>query len=590
MQHGMSRSSKRALARASEMISKRAIVSASEMRWLPSLTLAVALLAACGSRSDSAPAPASRPQPAASAAHGPAVTRGPTALDPSQFVTLEGDDFRATLTAQGAALVHYVLKDPRYERDGKAIDLVSTDKPTYLPLSLKLGGVELPDDAVWQAERLGPRVVRFTATAGDLTLVRKIEVGANPFQLWSTLRVRNDSASPRSLQVRERGFHYVMRAHEQGGFLAGRSALSAGGMCMLDGTPKRFDRADIVEDQPSFTGAVNFGSLDNVYFTAALARDGGPFERCELSGSDRGGSKDKPDGSLLSLTLAHPTLKLEAHGEGTLRSLAYLGPKTPKALAAAGHGLSRASYVGGLPGIDSIAGGLVALLAFIHDHVIGNWGVAVILLTLFVKVVLYPLTAKSFASIAAMRRLKPEIDGINEKYADDREKKGAAMMELYRKHKINPFGGCLPQLLQLPVWWALYTSLSTNVELFKRPFFGFWQDLAAPDPFYVLPLALGVLMWVQQKITPSTMDPAQAKMMLYVMPAMITSFMLFLPAGLCLYMFTNSVLSIGQQRFIEYRLAHKQAAGAAGGVGGSDSPSGASNDAPSPRRTGRGRA
>ena len=246
-----------------------------------------------------------------------------------------------------------------------------------------------------------------------------------------------------------------------------------------------------------------------------------------------------------------------------------------------------------VPGVDSIAHGLVSLLAFIHDHVIGNWGVAIILLTLFVKLVLYPLTAKSFQSIAAMRRLKPAIDEINERYADDREKKGAAMMELYRKHKINPFGGCLPQLLQLPIWWALYTSLSTNVELFKRPFFGHWQDLAAPDPYYVLPIALGVLMWVQQKITPSTMDPAQAKMMLYVMPAMITSFMLFLPAGLCLYMLTNSVLSIGQQRFIEYRLAHKQAAAEAlpaSSVGGPDSPSGAPNDAASSRRTGRGRA
>jgi YidC/Oxa1 family membrane protein insertase len=141
----------------------------------------------------------------------------------------------------------------------------------------------------------------------------------------------------------------------------------------------------------------------------------------------------------------------------------------------------------------------------------------------------------------------------------------------------------------LPIWWALYTSLSTNVELFKRPFFGFWQDLAAPDPYYALPLALGVLMWVQQKITPSTMDPAQAKMMLYVMPAMITSFMLFLPAGLCVYMFTNSVLSIGQQRFIEYRLAHKKTAEPAS-VSGPNSPTGPADDAGSPRRTGRGRA
>jgi YidC/Oxa1 family membrane protein insertase len=133
-------------------------------------------------------------------------------------------------------------------------------------------------------------------------------------------------------------------------------------------------------------------------------------------------------------------------------------------------------------------------------------------------------------------------------------------------------------------------SLSTNVELFRRPFFGFWQDLTAPDPYYVLPLALGLLMWVQQKITPSTMDAAQAKMMMYVMPAMITSFMLFLPAGLCLYMFTNSVLSIGQQKFIEYRIAHSHPPTGGGESGLSSSPSGAAESATSPRRTGRGRA
>ncbi|MET0283177.1 MAG: YidC/Oxa1 family insertase periplasmic-domain containing protein, partial [Polyangiales bacterium] len=436
---------------------------------------------------------------------------------------------------------------------------------------------------------LSPRAVRLTLKAGDLTLVRKLEVGSGPFQIWSTLRVVNDSAAQKTITVKNLGHHYVRRADEQGGFMAGRSALTAAGMCAQEDSPKRWDREDIVEDKPSLSGKISFGSLDNLYFTQAIAADGTPFESCALTGSDRGGSTDKPEGALLGVALAHPKTKLAPHGEATFRTLSYFGPKTPKELAAAGHYLNKASYVGGLPGVDMIAHGLVGLLGYIHDHVVGNWGIAIILLTVSVKLVLFPLTAKSFESIAGMRRLKPEIDAINERYAEDREKKGAAMMELYKKHKINPFGGCLPQLLQLPVWWALYTSLSTNVELFKRPFFGFWQDLAAPDPYYALPLALGVLMWVQQKITPSTMDPAQAKMMLYVMPAMITSFMLFLPAGLCVYMFTNSVLSIGQQRFIEYRLSHKKAADAAS-VSGPNSPTGPADDAGSPRRTGRGRA
>src|SRR5690606_20271301 len=151
-------------------------------------------------------------------------------------------------------------------------------------------------------------------------------------------------------------------------------------------------------------------------FTQAISADGEPFESCSLSGSDRGGTKDSPDGALLNVTLAHAPLKLAPHSTTTVRTLAYLGPKTPKELAGAGHDLRRTSYVGGLPGIDSIANGLVALLAYIQNF-IGNWGLAIILLTIVVKAVLFPLTAKSFESIAAMRQVKPAIDAINEKYA-----------------------------------------------------------------------------------------------------------------------------------------------------------------------------
>jgi YidC/Oxa1 family membrane protein insertase len=555
---------------------------------LLSLALVGLALSACGANGE----PPVKGGPMAGAPTYAPGAKSTSALDTKRMVSIEGADFRATISTQNSALVSFVFKDPRYERGGKPIDLVTTDKLDYLPLALQLEGAELPDSADWRAEKLSDTAVRLSVTAGDLTLVRKYEVGSGPFQIWSTLRVINNSSAVKPLTVKTLGHHYVRRADEQGGFMAGRSALTAAGMCAVEDSPKRWDREDIVEDHPSLAGKISFGSLDNLYFTQAIAADGQPFDTCQLVGSDRGGSTDKPEGALLGIALSHPKTKLAPHGEATFRTLSYLGPKTPKELAAAGHNLNRASYVGGLPGVDSIAHGLVGLLAYIHDHVIGNWGLAIILLTVSVKLVLFPLTAKSFESMAGMRRLKPAMDEINAKYGDDREKKGAATMELYKKHKINPFGGCLPQLLQLPVWWALYTSLSTNVELFKRPFFGFWQDLAAPDPYYALPLALGVLMWVQQKITPSTMDPAQAKMMLYVMPAMITSFMLFLPAGLCLYMFTNSVLSIGQQRFIEYRLSHKQAAVAATptSVGGPNSPTSSANDAGSPRRTGRGRA
>ncbi|MGE3636699.1 MAG: YidC/Oxa1 family membrane protein insertase [Sandaracinaceae bacterium] len=147
------------------------------------------------------------------------------------------------------------------------------------------------------------------------------------------------------------------------------------------------------------------------------------------------------------------------------------------------------------------------------------------------------------------------MDRVYELYKDDAEKKGAAVMELYRKNKINPLSGCLPSLVQLPVWWALFTSLSTNIELYHRPLALWWTDLSAPDPYFVLPLCLGLLMHLQQRLTPTTMDPTQAKMMMYFMPVMITVFMLFYPSGLCLYMLTNSALGIGQMQLNNYRLS-----------------------------------
>jgi YidC/Oxa1 family membrane protein insertase len=485
-------------------------------------------------------------------------------------VVLEDEYVRATVSTKGLGFSHALLKDPRFLRDEKPIDIVTTDNSDFFPLQIVIQGSSLARSTIWQSERLSASSARFSTRAGALEIVRKLELGAGPYQVWSTLRLRNSGNEPLKLGVAIEGYHYVLAAAEQGGMFTGRSPLVAGAICSVDGEPQRFDSSEILEDKPEFTGKISFGSVDNIYFTQAIAAHGKPYTSCKLWGSPRGGTLEDPIGRLLRVTLEHPTITLAPGQQATLRDLAFLGPKSPHILEKAGHDLPRASFGGGVWGIDRISHGLVSLLAAIQKFV-PNWGVAIILLTLLVKLTLYPLTAKSFESMAAMRKFKPEIDALNEKYANDREKKGAAMMELYKKHKINPFGGCLPQLLQLPIWWALYSSLSTNVELFHQPFFLWWSDLTAPDPFYVLPLALGALMFVQQKITPSTMDPQQAKMMLYMMPTMITAFMLFLPAGLCLYMFTNSLLSIAQQRFIEHRLGSRNGSGSPPSTSGSPS-------------------
>ena len=179
---------------------------------------------------------------------------------------------------------------------------------------------------------------------------------------------------------------------------------------------------------------------------------------------------------------------------------------------------------------------------------VGNWGVAIIFLTVVVKVILLPLTQKSMKSMKAMSKLKPMMDELKKKYGDDKQRLNQEMMNLYKVHKINPMGGCFPMLLQMPIWIALYRMLYSSVELYQTPFIPGWiSDLSYRDPYFIMPIVLGIAMFLQQKLSPTTADSQQAKMMMYAMPVFFTFIMLYLPAGLVLYIFVNSILSIGHQ-------------------------------------------
>jgi len=154
-----------------------------------------------------------------------------------------------------------------------------------------------------------------------------------------------------------------------------------------------------------------------------------------------------------------------------------------------------------------------------------------------------------------MKKLQPKMKELQAKYRGDKQRLNTEMMSLYKTHKVNPLGGCLPILLQMPVWIALYQTIYRAVELYQAPFAGWIQDLSSQDPYYVLPILLGITMFIQQKMSPTTMDSMQAKIFLYVMPAMFTVFMLFLPAGLTLYIFVNTLLSIAQQGYMNKKAA-----------------------------------
>jgi len=227
----------------------------------------------------------------------------------------------------------------------------------------------------------------------------------------------------------------------------------------------------------------------------------------------------------------------------------FVGPKLVKRLEEITPGLELTVDYGVLTFLSKP---LYWLLSFYQSYV-GNWGLAIILLTMTIKAVFYKLSETSYRSMAKMRKVGPRLKTLKERYGSDRQKMNAAMMELYKTEKINPMGGCLPILVQIPVFIALYWALLETVDLRQAPFILWIEDLSVMDPYFVLPIIMGVSMLVQQKLNPTPPDPIQAKVMM-ALPFVFTFFFAFFPAGLVLYWVVNNILSITQQWFITKRI------------------------------------
>ncbi len=477
---------------------------------------------------------------------------------------LENDRFVASFTDLNTAMTSLQVKGERYhDAEGKRVELVTTDKEQYLPLAPSFSGVTVPPDARWKVVESSKEKLRFEWAGDGVSVTRTWELADPPYQFRSTIEVRNDGTYARSVGLGITSAHYVRREDEKGGFFGRPSPALSHGLCQQGEETIRENRDGLLsedESQPlqphSYGPGIEYVALSSVYFTIIAAPEGETAERCDLLTTERGGTLKDPDGSLFEARLAYAPRGIRPGETVAFRTAVYAGPKDYDALQEFGH---RAANVIDLGWFSFIARGMSWLLRTIYGF-IGNWGLAIILLTLLVRVLLLPFVIPQFRNMAKQRALKPEIDKINELYKDDREKKGAAMMELWRKHKVNPLGGCLPVLLQMPIFFALYQTLSTSIELYHAPFIWWWVDLSSPDPFYVLPIILGSLMFIQQKLTPVQMDATQAKVMLYAMPLMMTFFMLLLPTGLCLYMVTSSAIGITQQRYMYWKMDQETSA------------------------------
>jgi len=243
-----------------------------------------------------------------------------------------------------------------------------------------------------------------------------------------------------------------------------------------------------------------------------------------------------------TLTYQGPLQTVAAGATSQLKETLFIGPKLQEQLVTAGPELNRTTDYGKL---YIIAKPLFVVLEFVHQYV-SNWGIAIVLTTLLIKLAFYRLTASSGRSMAKMRTLAPKMKSIQERYKDDREALGRATMELYKKEKINPVAGCLPMLIQIPFFMGFYWVLLESVELRQAPFFAWITDLSDRDPYFILPLIMGIANYAQFKMNPPPADPTQAKIMAF-MPIMMTVMMAWFPSGLVLYWITNTVVSALQQ-------------------------------------------
>ena len=490
---------------------------------------------------------------------------------------IKGNRFDAELSTRGAALVHFFLRDPQYAgTDG--LDLGSVTVWTSAP------GSTVPDHERWRSLRtlfrgdkgkdqlqydrfnwkLDPSdgsSCRFTYDDADVSIVKTISVGQRPFELDVETTLTNLDDATKHHQFSIEAFAYRQTKDVKGGFMKRASPFVTELSCARGKDVTRKNKDDFKGGWFSEPLVDRYAAVSNSYFGQAIVPSASPAEvkpECDLlaedwftNEKDHGKGEDLA-GAVYHARLLYPSVDLAPKESATYKQTAFFGPKERDVLAKAGGGQAGLSDLINLGFFSPVAKVLVGILVFFHAHVtFGSWGLAIIAMTLCLRVLLIPLSIKPVKTAIAMRRLKPEIDIVSAKFKDDAQAKNMAMMELYRKHGVNPLGGCLPQLVQMPIWFAMYTTLQTAVEMYHEKFLWF-TDLSAPDRIFVLPLVLGAFMIVQQRIVPQQgMDPVQAKMMMYLLPLFFTAMMLFLPAALGVYMLTNSVLGITQQLVVE---------------------------------------
>jgi len=452
-----------------------------------------------------------------------------------EIVSVETDLYRAKISTRGAVLTSWELK--RYQQtatDSAPVQLVRQGSKFTGPLSVvttDAGLTKTLGDGLYTVSRdfstldsthpIGHITFQIHDEAKNLLLEKILTFHVDSYLVDIAIRVTDLTGD---LTV---GLGTNFGIVEWGDGLIGQ----IGAASLVDGKSDK----DAPESESEHKGAVQWLALQDKYFLSVLI----PTQASSTLVKKEG---DK----LLSGGVRFP-----APSSGTsLKLQLYAGPKEYDTLRAMQIGIEDTIdfgwfVFGSWSVVKAVAKPIFYVLRFINDFT-HNFGVTIILLTMMLKILFVPLQYKSYKSMKQMQVIQPKVLAIQEKFKDDRDRLNKELIKLYRDHKVNPVGGCLPMVLQMPVFVALFNILYMTIDLRQAPFMAWLTDLSVQDPYYVLPIIMGVTMVIQQKITPTTMDPTQAKIML-MLPAFMTFLFINFPAGLVLYWLTNNVLTISQQ-------------------------------------------
>lgn len=464
--------------------------------------------------------------------------------DSSKTITIDTPLYKAVLNSKGGILEHFWLKNYKktIQKNSEPIDLISPKTLSKAPLGILWNQFPTWKDVSWKVKgndiKLEDKEIGKLVFQGEIQpgifLTRTLSFQADNYQIKEDLQIINKTGQPQNPNIA------LTLASKK--LVTDKTRYNKTNMIYLvQNSLSKEDDLDDLSTGIHPANKVQWAGIDSNYFLLATV----PINRDMRM-------KGKFEDGVYRLAL-ESNLSLSVGEDQSFSSIYYLGPKLIKYLESVPKNLKASIHYGFL---DIIAKPLVKILNFFNTYV-HNFGIAIILLTVVIKIVFWPLSYKSFKSMEQMKKIQPMMKKLKEQYKDDKQKMNQELMRLYKTYKVNPAGGCLPMLLQIPVFIGLYEALLGSIQLRHATFISnvpftdiVWlADLAAKDPLYVTPVLMGLTMYLQQKLSPQAGDPTQAKIMMF-MPIVLTFIFLNFPAGLVVYFITNNVLSIAQQGFM----------------------------------------